>query len=326
MKHLFDPERYDTTPLETAGFYGKSWLLYHYLIFSEERSGQIDKYSALLAVGTPMPDAALAAFGDFEDLERNLERYSRQRQLGSLRLPPELVPPGPVAIRTLSEAEAAIMPVRIRSKVGVDAEIAARTLLDARAVAQRYPDSAFVLSALAEAEYDAGNDREAIAAADKAIAIDPTRTNAYVQKGYALFRQAEEADDYAAALAAAREPFLALNRIDNNHALPLIYFYRSFRLAGLNPPEVALDGLDMAVQLAPFDHSLRIEYAAELLLEGDAAYARRILQPAAYSPHGGAAAELAQSWLDQLDAGTAPELIPGTNLDRLPEDEAAESL
>ena len=37
----------------------------------------------------------------------------------------------------------------------------------------------------------------AITAADAALAIDPLVKNAYVQKGYALFRMAREADDEA---------------------------------------------------------------------------------------------------------------------------------
>ena len=66
-----------------------------------------------------------------------------------------------------------MMPVIIRSRRGVDDEGAKAVLTDARAIASRFPKDPAVLSALAEAEHDAGNDKEAIAAADAALADDP---------------------------------------------------------------------------------------------------------------------------------------------------------
>lgn len=309
VEHLLDPDAHGTTPLETNGFYGKSWLLYHYLTFSADRRGQLEDYQRKLQSGMTMANAAMAAFGDLDELDKDLDRYARQSRMSAFTLSPETTPSGPINIRVLNEGEAAIMPTLIRSKAGVNEETAIEVLAATRDVALRYPDAPFVLSQLAEAEYDAGNDREAIAAADRAIAGDPNQLNAYVQKGYALFRLASQADDMEAAYAVAREPFLALNKIEHEHAIPLVYFYRSYRMAGLQPPEIALAGLEKAVELAPFDQGLRLEYAAELLLEGKTDHARRMLRPVAYDPHRGPLADIASNWLAELDAGTAPALV-----------------
>ncbi len=65
------------------------------------------------------------------------------------------------------------MPILIRSKRGVDKEQAAEVLLETRAVAAEHPNDPAVLAALAEAEYDAGNNAEAIAAADGALLLNP---------------------------------------------------------------------------------------------------------------------------------------------------------
>lgn len=198
-----------------------------------------------------------------------------------------------------------MMPVRIRSRRGVTREQARELLVDARAVAARYPADAAVLAALAEAEHDAGNEAEAIAAADGALAIDPGQVNAYVQKGLALFRLAQDAPDKATAFRAARAPFVQLNRRENDHPLPLIYFYRSFVDQGEEPSKLAVDALARASELAPFDLGLRLTLAMQQLSQGNRAEARRNLLPIAYNPHGGALAERARIVVARIDGDPA---------------------
>ncbi len=82
------------------------------------------------------------------------------------------------------------MPVRFRSDRGVTREEAIAPAGRRARGGGEYPGDAMVQTALAEAEFDAGHDAEAIAAADAALALDPKQANAYVQKGYALFHQA----------------------------------------------------------------------------------------------------------------------------------------
>lgn len=283
-------------------FYGKSWALYHYLTLGRARSGQLKNYQSLLVQGKSPADAAREAFGDLDALERELAAYLRQRSLTALRLTPDMLRIGKVTVRELSAGEAAVMPVRIRSRRGVDEERARKVVVDAREVAARFPGDAAVLAALAEAEFDAGDDKAAIAAADAALAIDPRTVNAYVQKGFALFRMAADAPDRLDAFKRARAPFLALNRLENDHPLPLIYYYRSFAEAGIEPPEVAVSGLVRAMQLAPFDLGLRMDVARALIGLARQPEARIALQPVAFNPHGGSLVEAAQRVLSRLDA------------------------
>lgn len=303
---LLDPTEYDKRKHTSYdAFYGKSWLLYHYLTFNAGRKGQFSRYIALLGEGKGQREAGAEAFGDFDVLEKELDRYLGQRRMTALSLKPEVLKIGPVALRTLSAGEAAMMPVRIRSKRGVDAEEAKQLLVEARTVAAKFPEDPAVLSALAESEYDAGNDKEAIAAADAAIKRDPKQANAYVQKGYALFRIAEKSDGDAdvrsAAYKTARAPFIALNRIENDHPLPLIYFYRSFAEQGGPPPPLAIDGLIRAVQLAPFDLGLRMTLGTTLLHLGRSKEARIVLKPVANNPHGGNFADYAHRMIERME-------------------------
>lgn len=308
VEQLLDPAAYeDGAQKGFDAFYGKSWLLYHYLTFGETRSGQLKQYLALMAQGKSSPEAGLEAFGDPKVLERELDKYIDQRKMLTAVFKPEQLPTGPISVRALSAGEAAIIPVRIRSRRGVTREQALELLPEAREIAVAHPRDAAVLAALAEAEYDAGNDAEAIAAADAALALDPKQVNAYVQKGYALFRQAVEADDQDAAYKAAVEPFLALNKLENDHPLPLIYYFRSFAERGVRPPEQAVFGLERAAELAPFDLGLRFNLATHQVQAGDLEQARFHLRPIAFNPHGGEMAEAARQVIERIDAGTTTE-------------------
>jgi tetratricopeptide (TPR) repeat protein len=302
-EELLDPELYEKNKGKSYdAFYGKSWLLYHYLVFSEERDGQIGRYLQLMAGGKRPREAAVEAFGEFKQLEKELDAYLARRQIVTFKLPPELLPIAPVTVRAMTAGEAEMMPVRIRSRRGVTPEEASQLLVEARAIAARHPGEPAVLSALAEAEFDAGNNAEAIAAADAALTVDPGQVNAYVQKGYALFRMAPDAEEPAVAFTAARGPFLALNRLEVDHPLPLIFYYRSFVRQGQTPTKVAVAGLERAAELAPFDLGLRMTVAMQQIRDGRMAEARGNLAPVAYNPHGSGLSEAARKVLDLLDS------------------------
>jgi tetratricopeptide (TPR) repeat protein len=282
-------------------FYGKSWLLFHYLTFSQERRGQLARYLQLMGQGRSSKDAGAEAFGEPKQLEQELATYKQRRTILSLKLPADRLESGEVTLRRLRVGEAAAMPVQIRSRRGVDAKLASEILPEARALAARFPEDAAVLSVLAEAENDAGNAAEAIAAADAAIARDPRLANPYIQKGLSLFSLATKASDPASAFAAARAPFIALNKLENDHPLPLIYNYLSFTLRQKTPTDNAVNGLRRAVELAPFDQPLRMMLATELVRRREPVEARGNLQAVAYSPHGGRLAAAAQRVLDHMD-------------------------
>ena len=313
VRELIDPALYEQKKVKGYdAFYGKSWLLYHYLTFNEGRRGQLNTYLVNLAKGMDQRAAGEAAFGNLDQLEKELKAYLRQSRAPALKLTPDKLSTGTITLRKLTAGEGAMMPLQIRSQRGVDAEEAATLLGEVRLVASKYPDDPGVLTALAEAEYDAGHDAEAIAAADKALALDPSRANAYVQKGYALFRQAEEAEGDARkpAYAAAIKPFVALNALENDHPLPLIYVYRAQLEQGKAPNENARAALERAAILAPFDHGLQIQAGIMLLGEGNIAFARSILAPVAANPHGGWPAAKAKQLIAASE--NAPE---GTPLD-----------
>jgi tetratricopeptide (TPR) repeat protein len=141
-----------------------------------------------------------------------------------------------------------------------------------------------VQAALAEAEFDAGDDEAAIRAADKALAGAPDNMTALIQKGYALTRMATETKTEEA-WKAARRHFVSVNLIENNHPIPLIYYYRSFIQQEKEPTKIAVEGLEWALELAPYDNGLRMMVASRQMHEKRFAEALRTISPLAYNPH-----------------------------------------
>lgn len=291
-------------------FYGRSWLLFHYLTFSDSRANQMSEYLRRINAGEGEEAAAAGAFGDLEALDRELAAYMKRRRLTYLRLGPEKIASAPIAIRALGKGEAAILPVLMRSRRGVNEETAPVVLEDARKVAALFPDDPFVLTALAEAEFDAGHDDEAIAAADQAIARNPQAMNAMIQKIYALFRKAEDDD---ALWPRVRAAIAAANRVENDNPIPLGYFFRTYAAEGRKPPEVAIQGLQRALTLAPYDMANRLTLADYQIRTGQKAEAARTLAPLLNHPHDTQLAEIARKMLDSGSAASINEGAKGDN-------------
>ncbi|HEY6965631.1 MAG TPA: DUF1570 domain-containing protein [Erythrobacter sp.] len=300
---LLDYETYrKNRGLRYDAYYGRAWLLFHYLSFNGARAGQLAQYWKAVANGADSLTAGRQIFGDLDVLEKELRAYGRQRNMSGMRFGAEKIRIGNVAVTPLSEGHAAMMPVIMRSNRGVDEKQAQEVVAEARRIAARYPKDSAVMAALAEAEYDAGNDDAAIAAADAAIAADPKAIEAYVQKGYAMFRKAETAERKADALILAMRPFEAVNALESDHTQPLIYYYRSFTRRGATPPEAARHALERATELAPFDQQLAVEVALLKVSEGENTIARYLLAPVAADPHGGKRAAAIRGFMEKLAA------------------------
>ncbi|WP_300974965.1 hypothetical protein [Sphingomonas sp. LHG3406-1] len=266
---------------DRSSLYAKGWLLTHMLAFDPVRRPQLDQYLLALRRGEAPLAAARGAFGDLKQLDKDLDRYGR----GSFR--GVMVSPGPlpeVSIRRLSEAEDAIMPVRIRSDRGVNPTTASQVAADARRIAARFPTDSFVQGVLAEAEYDVKDYKAAIAAADRALAVDAKNAQALVYRGRALM-QLGRADRAKAEWAEVRRSFVRANRADTENAEPLWLFYQSFLAAGERPSKSAIDGLIYAQVLAPHDMGLRFTTVRQLLIDSKPAEAEPIFAQIVFNPH-----------------------------------------
>lgn len=265
--------------------YSRGWLLTHYLTFEPSRRGQLDRYVAGIQKGMSSIDSAREAFGDLGQLDRELDSYADRKQLSAIVVRPDESKLGAVAIRPLSPAEAALIPVRIRSEYGVTRKIAPGVAARARKLAEPYPNDPFAQVTLAEAEFDAKDYEAADAAANRALAADPRNVRALIYKGEAQMKLAK-AKGQGADWDQVRSWFLKANKADTENAEPLMLFYDTFEESGQQPTRNAVSGLLYAVDLVPQDRSLRIKAVRELLVENRIGDAKAMLAPIAYLPHG----------------------------------------
>lgn len=290
-------------------FYGRAWLLTHMLTFDKSRAGQVTKYLTLLSGGTPNLEAAQQAFGDLRALDRAMDSYMA-RPLTYTSFNADRVKPGPIVVRALSAGEAAMMPIRLRSDRGVKKAEAPAIVADARQLAGPFATDPGAQTALAEAEFDAGNDAQADAAADRALAIDASNIDALLYKGHVAQRRAVDAKATdAATWKVVRSWYSKAATARPDAAEPLAAFYSTYGKQGIAPTANASAALLKAFENAPQDPNLRFAAAREMLRLGQVSQARQALIPLAFNPHAQAKTNFALQLVKMIDAGEPAEKV-----------------
>lgn len=286
---------------QRESLYGRGWLLTHYLTFEASRRGQLELYLDAIARGGNPLEAARSAFGDLKVLDKDLNSYVMRRRLAYLPISASQIQVGAIDILPLTPGAAAVIPLRMRSKRGVNAQTSGPLAEEVRRVAKLFPGDPLVEVTLAEAEVDARNPAAAEAAADRALKADPKMIEAMIYKGRAIMARAQATrskDDWAA----ARKWFIAANKADSEDPEPLMLFYESFVRAAEKPNANAISALHYASNLAPQDTALRLNSAMQYLRDRKPREAKAALAPLAYNPHGRELAEKVRGAIARIDA------------------------
>lgn len=272
--------------VEMQKFYASSWLLTHFLTFTDNRSDQLSKYLNAINIGVPAAEAAANAFGDLVQLDKEAAAYLKRTRIAYFRVPVAKVLPAAIKLRTLSAGEAAMMPIRIQSQRGVNSASAAVVVADARRIAAAFPDDPGAQDALAEAEFDADHLEAAEAAVDRSLNAAPDGQKAMIYKAQIIMRRAAAggADD-PQTWRTARSWLLKANKIDANSAWPLLLFYQSYMMQGIKPTTNAVQALQRSLQLAPQDNNARMLVVRQFIIDDDYPVARTVLAPLAFDPH-----------------------------------------
>lgn len=291
-------------------FYGRSWLLLHYLQFETARNGQLLAYLNLFNSGKSSLEAAQETFGDLEKLDNDLDLYVSRKQLMCRKITADKLTVGAIAMRTLTAGEAATMAVRMRSQRGVMNEQQALSLVsEARKAATPFANDPGAQTVLAEVEYQAGNLDEAEVAADRALTANPETLQALLYKGRVAIQKLKNAkSNDASDWAKARGWFVKANRLDHDAAEPLYLFSLSFIVQGEQPTENAAAALALAFTLSPQDQGLRWIYAQHLLNNNRTAEARTTLLPLAYDAHQ-SGDNIALTMVRAIDAGATGQAV-----------------
>lgn len=285
-----------------SDFYGESWLLAHYLTFSEKRPGQLRKYLAELGAGIANDAAAKDAFGDLNQLSREAHIYLDQASFPARAVPIELPKPETIKVRVLSPGEADLMEETASFDGDLPKDQMAAFLARLRAKVAHYPSDPYALRLLADAEYAAEDYAASGATVDRLLAVAPDSVPGRVRKAMLLLGQAEKLEDAArqAKVVEARRLIVAANRASPDDPQPLVAYYRSFLSAGERPPQQAVEGLKQAVGTVPADQGPRMMLVDQLVGDGKLADAIYYLGPIAYDPHGGSGQASALQLIDQL--------------------------
>ncbi|MCZ4341056.1 hypothetical protein O4H52_05550 [Sphingomonadaceae bacterium G21617-S1] len=318
VRELLTAKPADLSSADGVTFYGRAWLLTHYLTFSPTRTRQLTNYLGAINQGKSSEEAASVAFGDLDTLNKEVEAYLSRGRFSYRPVQVADVPAAAIRIRRLERGEAALMPVRLRSQRAVDEESAPLVVAQARQLAAPWPNDPGAQLILAEAEFDAGYDDETEAAADRVLAVRPDSRDAMIFKALAIMHRASQGHHFDDAIwRAARGWLLKANKIEPDAAWPLFLFYQSFLDQGKTPTANAVSALEQASGLAPQDGHLRMMLVNQYLRDRKLAYARAALAPLAYDPHA-SGDNPARRLLDRLDkdglAGASRDMMPNIDI------------
>jgi tetratricopeptide (TPR) repeat protein len=280
-------------------FYGRAWLLVHYLDRAVGREKQLSEYLKGINAGKTSLESAQAAFGDLTQLDKDIGKYLRGSLTYATRRKPTPAPTE-LSIVALSPAASESMLIRLRSMRGVDLAEAKALVPKFKAITEKYPDDGEAWYWLAQGYADANQDAEAEAALVNALRIKPELSRALLLRGEIAIRKimADKKDD-PNAWKAARSLIVKANRADVNDPLPLYRYYESWLQQGIAPTPTAKDGLRRVFTLVPESSEVRFTFANMLADEDQYEAAIKVIKPLAFDPHNNERAGVARKLLDQ---------------------------
>ena len=299
-ERLFSVTGFELKPDERDVFYGRSWLIVHYLDRYEPRQGQISTYLREINVGKSSLDAAKMAFGDLKLLDKELDKYI----YGSLTYATHRNPtpaPKELVIRELPIALSDIVPLRLKSMRGIRSDKAAAFVTELRAYTVKYPSEAEGWYMLGKAHEATKDDANALVAVDAALKLNPNFGRALLLKAEIATRRVR--DDNAATPAewkAARGMIVRANRANVNDPMPLLRYYESWVAEGVDPNAVAYDGVKRAYEMVPEAINVRMAYAFSLAKRKKYDEAIKLVEPVAFAPHENSMSASARAIISRL--------------------------
>ena len=294
-------------------FYGRAWLLTHYLNAEPDRKAKLSEYLGAINAGKSSLDAATTSFGDLTALDKELAKYLGKSTIPVSKLLTVIPPPADLEITLLDPVSAQLVPLRLAYLQARDQQDEKKTDESKKGVTQvivavqkivaANPQSADALLLLAQAQSASSDDAAAEKAVDAALALDPKLTRALLLKGQIRSRDNLRKDRVTAETwKTTRAWFIKANRTDTNDPLPLFAFYRSWRDEGVEPSATSFRGMERAFEMVPESTEVRFGLINAYANNKKWDDAIRLTKVIAFDPHGGGAANYAQTLLVDLQA------------------------
>ena len=294
---------------EGSSFYGWSWALTHMLYSKEMGRGKlVTQYINRLNRGQDPLVAAEETFGDLDQFDRKLQTYVK-RSIEWNKSPNALPYQDSVTVTELSEYDSQVTGLTLQRLGGHDMEDVRDELRQVTAMPGATSEAWYQL---AEAEFALVHDDDAenaydftaaVAAVDRALALDDGHMNANVLKGNILLEPFDHADEPDEAnWAVSREFFNKARESDPLHPWPQYSFANSYIREGESNAEVT-EALEFAFKQAPESSELRFAVAMDRARQGKFGGAISMLKILANNPHGGDGAQATIDRIEEMMSG-----------------------
>jgi hypothetical protein len=283
---------------QSAIFYAQSWLLTHYMFRAPGMRMKLAAYLRAYAAGEdPVEAFRTHVDADFRAFQDRLRTYvlreatfSRFERAGAQAVK--------VTVTDLPPSASDLLLPMVAVEHGVPPARRAEALADLRARAGRHPRDALSARALALAELVLGSPSVAGNLLDAQLNQLPRDADLLRWRAQAAWM-----DDPRAGGEEARRYLVRAWNADPQDWRTLHFYARIYRSRTSPMPADAMDALLKAYGLAPQVTDVVLDTALALANAGRLAEASQVLEPLAWSPHGGPAAELAQRMLLKARAG-----------------------
>lgn len=263
---LLDTKKYlkekNSTP---DNFYGRSWLLFHKLIFSKERLGQLDHYLKLLKNNYSEIDSANLAFGNLDILDKELNEYQKQKSMVYAPIPKSFLSEGnKIELRILSKVEQETINMVMQLKRGITDEKLREFLPKINDLVKKNSENINLLSLALDINYksiarkiDSSDLEWTLSLSDKILKIQSDNSTALRYKALILSKYLLMNEQSIYNWNQVHKLLEKAIRLDPKNPLALENYFDIFQMQKVNPTELATKRLQLSVSLSPFDKNLR---------------------------------------------------------------------
>lgn len=267
-----------------SALYAQGWLLTHMASQRSDRGKQLQQYLQAIVDGQDYTEAAEAAFGDLDQLNKDLKAHMDSLKAMKLSLKP--MDFGPLAVRELSDVESEMMRYQIRLSSGFAVSTLPLVVKTANEIAAKEPSSIMAWEVVARLENLAGLHDQARQTAQRLLGLDPQNVIGLTEMGRALAGPltATSSDEEWSEARDWMKRAIANSAVASD---PRIALFKTYEQQGVLPSIEAQNRLVEAFQLLPQNDEVRYLLARDFEQRGLIDDAIEIIKPSAFGSFDG---------------------------------------
>jgi tetratricopeptide (TPR) repeat protein len=291
VEKLLTAKSYADVGDQIGQLYAEGWLLTHLAASSPERGKQLQAYLTAVASGTPYEKAATDAFGDLDQLNRELRKHRDDFQAMRLALKP--TDDSAIPVRELEPLESDLMRYQIRLYSGFAYADLPQIISHVKNIRAADPDNLMGLRVQVQLENLAGQHAGALETATRLLATQPGDITGLTHLGIASAGLLDAQSD-SEAWDQARAPLLQAIKASPTAIEPRVALFKTYLDQGVLPSAAAQNHLVEAFNLLPSNSEIRYLLARDFEQRDLIEDAIAVIKPAAFGAFDGADREKAR--------------------------------